>query len=76
MKLATKSQNMRKITIIALLALITSSSCNRDYLCTCTMEGTAISNEEIYNSSKSDAQNECDMKKSPIQGQIWDCKLY
>lgn len=76
MKPAAKSQNMRKIKIIAALALIGLTSCKKDYICDCTMEGVAISHEEIYNSAKSDAKTICDMKQTSVQGQTWNCKLY
>ena len=55
--------------------MIGLSSCKRDYLCSCKYGGVT-SGEELYNTSKTDAENQCKAKETEIRAQIWDCTLY
>lgn len=66
---------MKKLITLTTLLIVGLSSCQRDYLCTCKY-GDAVSNKEIYNTSKADAKNECQAKETEIKAQVWDCTLY
>lgn len=66
---------MKKLITLTAFIIIGLTSCKRDYLCSCTYEGT-VSNNEIYNTSKADAQNECTAKETEMNTQVKDCTLY
>lgn len=55
---------MKKILFVAVLGMITLSSCKKDYTCACTFTGGATLNIAIEKSSKKDAESACDSAES------------
>jgi hypothetical protein len=67
---------MKKV-IIAVALLITSfgfTSCRGKYTCTCTFNGNVVYEAEDEG-KRSDAESDCNLRKTTIVGQTWDCDL-
>jgi len=69
---------MKKITTIALAAILTLSlaSCKRDYTCTCTLSGTGTGVTEIsINGTKKNAEDACSAQEISAGGATNTCEL-
>lgn len=67
---------MKKV-IIALAVLVTSfgfTSCRGKYNCTCTYNGNVVYEAE-GEGKRSDRETDCNLRKTTVVGQTWDCDL-
>ncbi len=64
--------------ILVIAALLTASafftSCNKDYECVCTLNGTETNRYSVRATTKNGAEDECNQKQSSL-GMTYQCKI-
>ena len=67
---------MKKLAFVAAALIATAgfTSCNKNYTCTCTYNGNVVYEGEA-DGSRSEANSDCDTRKTTVLGQTWDCDL-
>jgi hypothetical protein len=67
---------MKKLIIIAFgfISAISLGSCKGNYMCTCTYNGNVVYEGE-GEGKKSDRETDCNLRKTSVLGQTWDCDL-
>ncbi len=75
-----KRTSMKKLIpvfiIIAMGMLLFFSSCQKNYVCKCTLSGgTAVVKYELGKKSRTDANAECEAKETSVLGVTYACEL-
>jgi len=56
---------MKKVFIVAIASMVLFGSCVKSRTCTCTYADGSAGYSESYNTTKKDAQAQCDDQKGP-----------
>lgn len=64
------------LSIFTLIVLCATTSCKKNYKCSCTFNNKIMYTTEINNETKKNAQDDCNRNDSTVQGEVWNCSLY
>lgn len=65
--------NILKISL-ALFASAVFTSCNKDYNCVCSLNGTQTSSESVRAKTKNEAEDKCNERKTTL-GVTYQCEI-
>ncbi len=67
---------MKKLAFvaIALIAMAGTTSCNKNYTCTCTYNGNVVYEGEAEG-KRDKVDSDCATRKTTVLGQTWDCDI-
>ncbi len=70
---------MRKVTLTVIIILFCSFSfvsCEKEYHCGCTFNGSVVYTKDLGYQYKTNAKNTCTGYDTVVTGEVWNCVLY
>jgi hypothetical protein len=63
------------LSILTIFILCATTSCKRDYKCSCTFNNQIVYSTDLGSQTKKNAQDDCNRNDSTIPGEVWNCSV-